>query len=330
MKKNPLFFICLAGTLLLAAGVVLFPRYLSRSLDARSLGHVQVAKRGQFSFLEMNSDSTAQIAEAFRYLNKNNDNLTLITSLENTGAVSEELKSQVYQEAFKAADAGLLPWIDDFSSGLRSISPPSLPRWGGSAYFARYYSLTYAPEENPNVKEMLNFWYICFAGTDYEYYFVVNAVSGQIYYAELYNDYTDQVVDIYDKMVPYDIYETEKPDSETKVSSVKLPSTGAAAEAWGLDGEISDSAIEYLSAMSDLFFNGCTEYYDPPDDAQIVTWPDLNNKLATVVLTYGDSTVYIEQIAVHNSPKRGNGIAVGFQELADRIDYLHDVQTEEE
>ena len=48
---NRLFWICLTGTILLTAGVIFLPRYLSRSLDLRELNWVEVGERDDFSFL---------------------------------------------------------------------------------------------------------------------------------------------------------------------------------------------------------------------------------------------------------------------------------------
>lgn len=51
-KQNGVFWFCLAGTVLLTWGVIFLPRYLSRSLDMRSIGQVEMSGRDGFSFLE--------------------------------------------------------------------------------------------------------------------------------------------------------------------------------------------------------------------------------------------------------------------------------------
>ena len=69
-RQNGFFWVCLAGTVLLAIGVVFLPRYFSRSLDMRSIGQVEVTGRDGFSFLEAGSNDVPGAARAFQYLEK--------------------------------------------------------------------------------------------------------------------------------------------------------------------------------------------------------------------------------------------------------------------
>ena len=78
---NRLFWICLTGTILLTAGVIFLPRYLSRSLDLRELNWVEVGERDDFSFLEPSSGSVLENVQVFRNLTYNGENLTLISSI---------------------------------------------------------------------------------------------------------------------------------------------------------------------------------------------------------------------------------------------------------
>lgn len=295
---NRLFWICLTGTILLTAGVIFLPRYLSRSLDLRELNWVEVGERDDFSFLEPSSGSVLENVQVFRNLTYNGENLTLISSIEEPVRMNNELLEQVYNQVMSASEMGMLPWVGfkkyEYSDRLEESDLALYQYWPEYAKFARYYSLTYESEENPHKTEMLNFWYLRFSDTKtFDYYFIVHAVSYQIYYAELYNADTD-------------IYAIQA--KEDKVYKMK-----------DLYNMQYDSAI---TADEDLFAIGCMQYYDA-EGYDYIGSQNLYDKLGLVILYYEGRSVYIEQSVVENSLFSAyQGVSVGFQELANRVRYL--------
>lgn len=295
---NRLFWICLTGTILLTAGVIFLPRYLSRSLDLRELNWVEVGERDDFSFLEPSSGSVLENVQVFRNLTYNGENLTLISSIEEPVRMNNELLEQVYNQVMSASEMGMLPWVGfkkyEYSDRLEESDLALYQYWPEYAKFARYYSLTYESEENPHKTEMLNFWYLRFSDTKtFDYYFIVHAVSYQIYYAELYNADTD-------------IYAIQA--KEDKVYKMK-----------DLYNMQYDSTI---TADEDLFAIGCMQYYDA-EGYDYIGSQNLYDKLGLVILYYEGRSVYIEQSVVENSLFPAyQGVSVGFQELANRVRYL--------
>ena len=92
MKRS--FAICLTGTVLLGAGVIFLPRYISRSLDLRNLNRISLADRDQFSYMEPSSYDLPGNDEEFRSLINGKGELTLITSFDRqTTGLNEETAS---------------------------------------------------------------------------------------------------------------------------------------------------------------------------------------------------------------------------------------------
>jgi len=300
---NRLFWLCLTGTILLTAGVIFLPRYLSRSLDLRELNWVEVSERDDFSFLEPSSGSVLENVQVFRNLTYNGENLTLISSIEEPVRMNNELLEQVYNQVMLASELEMLPWVSfrryEYSDKLEESDPAPYQYWPEYAKFARYYSLTYESEENPHKTEMLNFWYLRFSDTKtFDYYFIVSAVSYQIYYAELYNADTDLYARLAKGDKVYEIMES---------NSVKY------------DSAVTNSMV---TSGEDLFAVGCMEYYDA-EGYDYIGSQNLYDKLGLVILYYEGRSVYIEQSVAENSLFPAyQGISVGFQELANRVRYL--------
>lgn len=308
-KQKGLFWICLAGTILLALGVIYLPRYISRSLDLRSMGQVEVAGRDNFSFLEAGSNDLPEVARAFQYLEKDGENPALVTSIDDPEQISRELLEHVYMEANEAAGVGMLPWLEIESEyeKVNDVVVPVYINWLEYAKCARYYSLTCESKENPNKKELLNFWYVRFCDDErFDYSFIVNAITYQIYYAEIYNIYTERMADeietirkftgkeIYDAQVIYD-----------------------------------DALSDYggISELGSMFSGGCQYYYDNPECEYISQTGQkaLNEKIGIVILYCMENdgsgamkNVYIV-IQDMKEPRMGGfrGISVGFQGLSD-------------
>lgn len=279
--RNRLFWLCLSGMLLLTAAVILLPRYLSRSLDLRTLNKVEAVSRDNFSFLEPGSDSVLENIRAFRQIDQKNTSLELIAAIDEPGRMNDELLGQVYDQAMMAADTGYLPWIGSASYDLAKIlgleSEP-YEYWGDRIRSARYYNLTYDMDEQPRTRKVLNFWYLRFSdGKTFDYYFLVNSMNCQIYYAELYNQYTDLIVGPYMSM--------------------------------------EDAADKYvIGGLIEGFTYGCGAYYGS-DDAKYVGSSNLHEKLAMVILNYEDQFAYVEQLALPEKQLPFRGISVGFQGL---------------
>lgn len=312
------FWLCLAGTLLLTAGVVFLPRHISRSLDRKDLNWVELSERDDFSFLEPGINSVLENDRAFRYLTRNGENLTLVSSIQEPGRMNREMLEQVFKQVMIASNQGMLPWVGirDYRNVEISMSSDAASvdwenpyeDWENQVQFAKYYSLTYDSEENPNKTEMISFWYLRFSDNEtFDYYFVVNGISYQIYYAEVYNAYTDIYVESAENRQIYD------------VEAAAVMGESAVFDKSGLD----------MSPAEALFAIGCMDYYD----ADGYSWVDSSNlyhKLGLVILSYEGQMVYISQSAVQNcaivpsgseSPAY-KGIGVGFQELANKIRFL--------
>lgn len=285
------FWLCLAGTVLLAAGVIFLPRHISRSLDKNTWDQVEISKREDFSFLEQGSNELLDAFRAFRHLDAEGTELTLITEIREPDQISEELLNEVYIQAMSASEYGMIPWIgerytevtDAAVSGVYVESDDLLEikwrSWTDDVRFARYYSLAYESEENPNKKELLNFWYLRFSNlVSFDYYFIVNAVNYQIYYAEIHNTFAHRLLDENDHV----------PDKEA--ISVEL---------------------------GGIFTEGCLQYYDF-FEYDFVSQKDLYQKLCIAILYAEEHTtpIYIEESeADRKDPDMYRGICVGFQDL---------------
>lgn len=315
------FWLCLAGTILLTAGVVFLPRHISRSLDQKDLNWVELSERDDFSFLELGGSSVLKNERAFRHLTRDAENLTLISSIQEPGRMNNELLEQVYDQVMYASELGLLPWVGSrgYKAGVNLASEAGTEfeseeyeYWADRAQFARYYSLTYESEENSNKTEMISFWYLRFSDNEtFDYYFIVNAVSYQIYYAEIYNSFTNFYAEL-----------AEHADSEL-YSVVE-------AEIWG-EKIIFSQDGDSISPYEDLFASGCMFYYEA-DDCRLVSSRSLYDKLGLSILYYDGQSVYISQaiardcgITSETSDFSGyRGVATGFQELAGKVRFLNE------
>lgn len=308
---NKFFLLCLTGTILLTIGVIFLPRYFSRSLDKRNLNWVEVAGRDDFSFLEPSNNGVLANERAFRNLTYTGDNLTLITSIDEPIRMNSDLLDQVYIQAMTAAECGMLPWIgtpyyktttymDTYTYGY------AYDDWVSHAKFAKYYSLTYSSEDNPNNTEMLNFWYLRFSDDmDYDYYFIVNAVSYQIYYARMYNKYTDDLISMLD------------------INNQELSNAAAGEYVEEAYGGIW-SNLNGGPYFAEEFSMGCAQYYES-DSYGFIENKNLRDKLELTLLYYGSSTIYIEQAAAEKASELGyGGVEVGFQEITSKIALLEE------
>lgn len=291
---NIRFLACLTGTALLAAGVIFFPRYISRSLDMRAFGQVEVSKREDFSFLEQGSNEVFEAAHAFRYLEQGGGNPTLLTTIKEPIQINEDLLNEVYIQVMTASEYGMLPWIGPdmnytnaagYADGSETEYAELWKNWTDFLQFARYYSLTYESKENSNKKELLNFWYLRFSdGESFEYSFIVNAVNFELYYAEIHNADTRSITEIAER-----------------------------AELYGWDEN------EYKGVMYDLgmsFGDGCARYYHAMG-VDSVNQEYLYQKMNIVILYFEDGDpLYIERsISDREDSKMYRGVCIGFQDL---------------
>lgn len=290
-KNDHRFWLSLFGTVFLAAGVIFLPRYISRSIDMRALNQVEGSRRGEFSFLEQGSNDLSDAVRAFRNLGTNTENLTLITAVEEPIQINEELLNEVYVQAMTAYEYGMLPWIlSGYIEYDESGESESWESWIDQAQFARYYSLTYESEENPNKKELLNFWYLRFSDLQsFDYYFIVNAVNYQIYYAEIHNATAEMMLEE-ERALNRELY-TER-------------------------GYISESAY-----MGMMFAQGCMEYHQSMGagimEFDFVNQNNLYQKLGIAILyPEGGTPIYIEKSESNRKDTHMyRGICVGFQDL---------------
>lgn len=295
--KNHLFWLCFTGTLLLIFAVIFLPRYVSRSLDLRAMNHVEISKREDFSFLKQGSNDTAEAARAFQSLNQEEGNLVLITSIEEPIQMSSELLEALHIEAETAAEIGMLPRLMGFT-GLTVENDGSAQKtegqevflyWIDRMRFARYYSLTYESEGNPNKKELLNFWYLNFSdGKSFDYYFVVNAVTSEIYYAEIHNAFTQYEITNDEKMWIYD--------------------------------QASEEYAAFTAEQAQQFAIACANYYQSMG-CEAVGPQGLYKKLNLAILYFKEGQpIYIERSVVEGeSDAMYQGICVGLQNLVNWV-----------
>lgn len=313
--RNKLFWICLIGTILLAASIVFLPRYLSRGLDMGMLNRVEPAERENFSFLEQSANGILENVRAFRYLDSAEDNLMLISSYDESAKVNMDLLEAVFDQAMSAAELGMLPWIGPYGHDWAmqlGLEPEPYEYWVDTVRFARYYSLTYVSESGSNTKEMLNFWYLRFSdGKTFDYYFLVNAATYQIYYAEIYNQLTDFFVKYSESLgIVSDIY--------TEETIVYEKSMQSSSKTYDAD---EDYIAKFYWFSEDIFSQGSMLYYEA-NDYKYVGKQNLNNKLALIVLNYEDGTVYIEQLAMPENTFPYRGIGAGLQNLGTNVQKL--------
>ncbi len=300
-RPNGFFWSCLTGTVLLALGIIFLPRYFSRSLDMGSIGQVEVTGRDGFSFLEAGSGDIPGVARAFRYLEKSGENPLLISSIEEPSQINRELSEKVYYEADIISELGMVPWLG-IDQGYQDVYDWDFPLyidWSEHAKFARHYNLTYESSENPNKKEMMNLWYLRFSDDEnFDYYFVVNASTCQIYYAEIYNSFSENMIQSIDE----EIYVSRETDYNDKAAAAGSRAT----------------------ELGYMFGDACMNYYDARGYEYVAGQRMLNEKLGIVILYFqGEEeqktvrNVYME-VKTKEEPhlERYRGISIGFQELA--------------
>lgn len=177
--------LCLIGVGCLAAAVLFGPRYFSRMMDSRDLSLVAVTDRDDFSFLKQSSGQLLNQAPLLSSIGNVGELLLLTVQSEPGTWQSSHLVSSVYEEAKSAAAQGMLPWIHTDED------------WQDTIQYAKYYSLTAHTDSDAQSREMLNLWYLRFSDEEtFDYYFLVNALTYQIYYAEIYNEKTEQEEDV--------------------------------------------------------------------------------------------------------------------------------------
>ena len=204
-RSNKIFCLCLTGVLCLAAGTILGPRYFSRILDLRDLNAVSIIKRDQFSFLEQSSD---QLVDQVKLLNSigNSGNLMLLSNYSDQETwQNSTLIAQITDQVALAAGDGYIPWLEpgiydnylmEAMKKQASKEAPAFYDWMNELKFAKYYSLTCESDPDSHMMQMMNLWYLRFSDEQtFDYYFLVNASTCQIYYAEIYNLLTDREAD---------------------------------------------------------------------------------------------------------------------------------------
>lgn len=204
-RSNKIFCLCLTGVLCLAAGTIIGPRYFSRILDLRDLNTVSIIKRDQFSFLEQSSD---QLPDQIDLLNSigNDGNLLLLSDYSDQETwKNSTLIDQITDQAAMACGDGYIPWLEPgiyenylMETGNKQAAKKSQAfyDWTYKLKFAKYYSLTCESNTDRHMMQMMNLWYLRFSDEQtFDYYFLVNASTCQIYYAEIYNLLTDLEAD---------------------------------------------------------------------------------------------------------------------------------------
>lgn len=204
-RSNKIFCLCLTGVLCLAAGTILGPRYFSRILDLRDLNTVSIINRDQFSFLEQSSD---QLSDQIELLNSigSSGNLMLLSNYSDQETwQNSTLIAQVTDQVALAAGDGYIPWLEpgiyenylmEIMKKQASKEAPAFYDWMNELKFAKYYSLTCESDPDSHMMQMMNLWYLRFSDEQtFDYYFLVNASTCQIYYAEIYNLLTDREAD---------------------------------------------------------------------------------------------------------------------------------------
>ena len=204
-RSNKIFCLCLTGVLCLAACTILGPRYFSRILDLRDLNTVSIINRDQFSFLEQSSD---QLSDQIELLNSigSSGNLMLLSNYSDQETwQNSTLIAQVTDQVALAAGDGYIPWLEpgiyenylmEIMKKQASKESPAFYDWMNELKFAKYYSLTCESDPDSHMMQMMNLWYLRFSDEQtFDYYFLVNAATCQIYYAEIYNLLTDREAD---------------------------------------------------------------------------------------------------------------------------------------
>ncbi len=304
-RKIPVFWLCLIGTLLLTMGVIFLPRYFSRSLDMRRMNHVEASRRDDFSFLKPASNEVVEVSRAFQSLLKDEKEPILLTSLNDPSQISLELLDAVYEQAMVGAEMGIFPWLNIEDGNISSAYDSFIPvyhNWQNDVTFARSYSITYTSSNDPHKQEILNFWYLNFSdGKRFDYSFIINAVTYQIYYAKIYNEFSSQMAESF-------FLEKEQLYYETKSNTSS-----------------SNPSDSYRYYLSEQFRNGCELYYEAIGSSQAQS--SLEDKMGIAILYYdkgseGTQNVYIERRVITEPFSDYLGISMGFQDLIRWADAL--------
>ena len=299
-RSNKIFCLCLTGVICLAVGAVMGPRYFSRILDLRDLNTVSIINRDQFSFLEQSSD---QLIDQLKLLNSigNSGNLMLLSNYSDQETwQNSTLIAQITDQVALAAGDGYIPWLEpgiyenylmEIMKKQASKEAPAFYDWMNELKFAKYYSLTCESDPDSHMMQMMNLWYLRFSDEQtFDYYFLVNASTCQIYYAEIYNLLTDREAD--------DSW-TESPQNAATVAEVF-----------------------YGEEYAEQFASGAFYYYQASDFQTVYGDEGRNYDCLSVLRLEEGESAYIEmQKHEQNTQLKYPiyGYSVGIRGLADKI-----------
>jgi hypothetical protein len=299
-RSNKIFCLCLTGVICLAVGAVMGPRYFSRILDLRDLNTVSIINRDQFSFLEQSSD---QLVDQIDLLNSigNGGNLLLLSNYsDQKNWQNSTLIAQITDQVALAAGDGYIPWLEpgiyenylmEIMKRQASKEAPAFYDWMNELKFAKYYSLTCESDPDSHMMQMMNLWYLRFSDEQtFDYYFLVNASTCQIYYAEIYNLLTDREAD--------DSW-TESPQNAATVAEVF-----------------------YGEEYAEQFASGAFYYYQASDFQTVYGDEGRNYDCLSVLRLEEGESAYIEmQKHEQNTQLKYPiyGYSVGIRGLADKI-----------
>ena len=299
-RSNKIFCLCLTGVICLAVGAVMGPRYFSRILDLRDLNTVSIINRDQFSFLEQSFD---QLIDQVKLLNSigNSGNLMLLSNYSDQETwQNSTLIAQITDQVALAAGDGYIPWLEpgiyenylmEIMKKQASKEAPAFYDWMNELKFAKYYSLTCESDPDSHMMQMMNLWYLRFSDEQtFDYYFLVNASTCQIYYAEIYNLLTDREAD--------DSW-TESPQNAATVAEVF-----------------------YGEEYAEQFASGAFYYYQASDFQTVYGDEGRNYDCLSVLRLKEGESAYIEmQKHEQNTQLKYPiyGYSVGIRGLADKI-----------
>lgn len=323
-KMNKKVCLCFCGFVLLAAAAVFLPRYFSRSLDARLVGKVHLAARNDFSIVKASSGGIWETIRAFCMIHDSASELTLLGSFDSAGQMDEETFAHIYGQVDQAVATGLLPWIGDEAltyavsadgstdtkaqvSVQKEDMEESLFAGGWRDYFvsAEYYCLTYMADGQEktggDATEMMNFIVLRYSdGENFDYYFIVDAVNYRVYYAEIYNTFTDSLAKPYSTIGMY--------DAEITDAGMEIVQS----EQYGM-------LYGSLKSLDFMILEGCQEYYGP-ESADLVRKADepeedFGDKIADFTLSYEDGTAHVEERLLDEKELDMKGFSIGLADL---------------
>lgn len=299
-RSNKIFCLCLTGVICLAVGAVMGPRYFSRILDLRDLNTVSIINRDQFSFLEQSSD---QLVDQVKLLNSigNSGNLMLLSNYSDQETwQNSTLIAQITDQVALAVGDGYIPWLEpgiyenyfmEIMKKQASKEAPAFYDWMNELKFAKYYSLTCESDPDSHMMQMMNLWYLRFSDEQtFDYYFLVNASTCQIYYAEIYNLLTDREAD--------DSW-TESPQNAATVAEVF-----------------------YGEEYAEQFASGAFYYYQASDFQTVYGDEGRNYDCLSVLRLEEGESAYIEMQKHEKNTQLKYpiyGYSVGIRGLADKI-----------